>query len=349
MAASTQLAEATRPRTERLTAVEPSYGDLLADAVSSGITVWGGGFALVLMLLGAMLWGLGAQREVDSAVVAGKIVLWSGVGLLVLVALRVLLYLISYRTVLTMDRELLAYFSSPIAYAVIAGVLVIDTINFWDLVSQLRNLQVQMVGEMSPVVSFVAWNLWFWLALLFIIPAITMRLVAEERRQGTIEVLLTAPVREVEVVVGKFLAALVFYTALNVPSLLFLLRLRFSADYEFELWPVLATYLGVLSIGAMFIAVGLFSSALTRNQIVAAMSTFAILLALFSTFVFYYYAQASVTFADYADLLKHIAVLPHLADLGQGRVNPTYFVYHLSVTGFMLYASVKVLELRRAA
>ncbi len=327
---------------------EPTYRDLLADACTSGVSVWGGSFALLVVLLGGILWALGAQRDVETAVIAGKIVLWAGVGLAVAVGLRILLYALSYRTALTMDRELLAYFVSPVAYAVVTGILVIDTINFWDLVTQLRNISVQMAGEMSPVVSFIAWNLWFWLAMLFMVPAITMRLVAEERRQGTIEVLLTAPIRESEVIVGKFLAAFIFYVFLNIPSVLFLLRLRFSADYEFELWPVLAAYLGVLSVGAMFIAIGVLSSTLASNQLVAAMGTFAALLAIFSTFVFYYYAQTSITFSKYADLIKHIAVLPHLAELGQGKVNPAYFVYHLSVAGFMLYVSVKLLELRRA-
>ncbi len=348
MAAVVERGMATASTQESAPATEPGYRDLVADACTSGITIWGGGFALLLVILGGLLWALGSQREVETAAVAGKIVLFSGVGLLAAIALRIVLYALSYRTVLTMDRELLAYFFSPIAYAVVAGILVIDTINFWDLVTQLRNLSVQMVGEMSPVVSFVAWNLWFWLAMLFTVPAITMRLVAEERRQGTMEVLLTAPVREAEVIVGKFLAAFVFFVFLNVPSVLFLLRLRFSADYEFELLPVLATYLGVLSIGAMLISVGVFCSTLANNQLVAAISTFAVLLAIFSTFVFYYYAETSVTFSKYADAIKHIAILPHLAELGQGKVNPAYFVYHLSVTGFMLYASVKVLELRRA-
>ncbi len=328
---------------------KPAFGDILADATLSGPTIWGTALVLILAIVGGILWGLGASRELERAVLFGKGAIWAAAILGGLVFLRWIAYLVSWRTVLTMDRELLSYFSSALAYSVLAGVVVVDTINFWDLVTQLQQFRVETAGEASPVVSFVAWNLWFWLAMLFIVPAITMRLIAEEKRSGTIEVALTAPIRVVEYVLGKYFAAFLFYAFLQIPSVLYLLRLRFFAEYEFELWPVVATYLGVLSVGAMFVAIGLLCSAATRSQVVAAMATFAVLLGLFSTFVFYYYAQNSITFSKVADLLKHVAVLPHLYELGAGRVNPVYFFYHLSVAAFMVYLAVKVVELRRAS
>jgi ABC-2 type transport system permease protein len=326
-----------------------SFMELLADVWTSGgcnVAVVLSGLAVLLGL--ALLW-YGSHYELPTVRLRGQMALSGGLVLAGAYGLRSLLYLISYRTALTMDRELLAYFSSPVAYIVLAGMIVIYTLNYWDLVNQLRELRIETVGQASPVVSFIAWNLWFWLSLLFVVPALTMRLVAEEKRVGTIETLLSAPVREVEVVLGKFLAAFVFYCLLQSPSVLYLVRLRFFANYEFELMPVLATYLGLMSVGAMFLSIGLFCSSTTRNQIVAAMTSFAVMLVLFATFVFQWYAERSFHFEVLSDVLRHVSVLLHLYDLGTGKVNPAYFFFHLSVAALMLYLATKMVQMRRAS
>ena len=102
------------------------------------------------------------------------------------------------------------------------------------------------------------------------IPALTMRLLAEERRSGTIETLLTLPVTETQVVLAKWLAGVVMYLVLLIPFALYLPFLYFQARFYFDLGPVLALAIGLTTMGMMFIAVGLLFSAMTRNQIVAA-------------------------------------------------------------------------------
>ncbi|MBD3854062.1 MAG: ABC transporter permease subunit, partial [Acidobacteria bacterium] len=108
-------------------------------------------------------------------------------------------------------RELIAYFSSPLAYVVLAAFLLMQGYIFYLLVSFLNNPQTP---AMTPLRLFFGGTIFFWLFLLFVVPVITMRLIAEERRSGTIEVLLTSPVTEAQVVVGKFAAAMLFYIAL---------------------------------------------------------------------------------------------------------------------------------------
>ncbi len=112
-------------------------------------------------------------------------------------------------------RELIAYFSSPLAYIVMTAFLLMQGYIFYLIVSFLNNPQTP---AMTPLRLFFGGTIFFWLFLLFVVPVITMRLIAEERRSGTIEVLLTSPVTEAQVVIGKFVAALIFYVALWLPT-----------------------------------------------------------------------------------------------------------------------------------
>ena len=120
----------------------------------------------------------------------------------------------------------------------------------------------------------------FWIAIMVSIPLLTMRLFAEERRQGTIEALLTVPVTETEVVVAKWLAGVIMYCALLVPFFLYLPFLHFQAKYDFDLGPIMSLSVGLTTMGMMFVSIGLFLSSLTRNQIIAAIWTFVVLLVL---------------------------------------------------------------------
>ena len=118
----------------------------------------------------------------------------------------------------------------------------------------------------------------FWIAIMVAIPLLTMRLLAEERRSGTIETLLTVPVTETEVVVAKWLAGVIMYCVLLVPFLMYLPFLYYQAKFDFDLGPILALALGLTTMGMMFVAIGLFFSSMTRNQIIAAIWTFVVLL-----------------------------------------------------------------------
>src|SRR6266536_5703113 len=164
-------------------------------------------------------------------------------------------------------RELGAYFLGPMAYLVLLGFQVIAWINFYQLIEYLGLPQNEFSGLRDPMNAYIARSFAFWIALLVALPALTMRLIAEERRSGTIEGLLTLPVTEAEIVVAKWLAGVVMYAMLLLPFALYLPFLHHYGKYPFDLGPLAALGLGLTTLGMMFVAIGVFFSALTRNQI----------------------------------------------------------------------------------
>jgi ABC-2 type transport system permease protein len=322
-----------------------SFGSRVAESLDRvffvGLII---GLALGLVL-GYGLETLGAKSSKPQLVAIGSLFQYVGIIVVALIALRWIAYLASPRMAMLLDREVGAYMLSPIAYLVLIGLLVVTTINFWQLVTELHAVRAEVAGEASPVIAFVAYNLWFWLGMLFVIPVITMRLLAEEKRSGTIEVLMTAPVTEVQVVLSKFFAALLFYSLVVSPTTLFLLVLHDAGKFDFEMLPVAATYIGTFTVGAMFVSVGVFFSSLTRNQIIAAILTFAVLMMIFSTFVLDWFSSRLP--AGWGEVVKYVAVLRHLGDLGKGVMDLKYILFHLSVTVFMLFVTVKVVEARK--
>jgi ABC-2 type transport system permease protein len=317
-------------------------------AAESFDRVFVGGVAIALALW--LLVGYGAKWAGEHfsqppLVALGGLFQSIGILLLALILMRWVAYLVSPRMAMLLDREVGAYMLSPIAYLVLIGLLVVTTINFWQLVTELHAVRTEVAGEASPVVAFVAYNLWFWLGMLFVIPVITMRLLAEEKRSGTMEVLMTAPVTEIQVVLAKFLAALLFYSLVVSPTTLFLLVLHDAGKFDFEMLPIAATYIGTFTVGAMFLSVGVFFSSLTRNQIIAAILTFAVLMMMFSTFVLDWFSSRLP--AGWGEVVKYVAVLRHLGELGKGVMDLKFILFHLSVTVFMLFLTVKVVEARK--
>ena len=181
----------------------------------------------------------------------------------------------------------------------------------------------------------------FWLFLLSLVPVITMRLIAEERRSGTIEVLLTSPVNEAQVVVGKFSAALIFYIFLWLPTILFVLVLMRHS--EIDLGPVLAGYVGVLLLGFLFLAVGTFASTLTDNQLIAAIIAFAVMVALFSIGLVEQLIMSSAIKA----VLGHMNLWTQMDDFAKGIVDTRHVVYQLSVGALFLFLAAKSLEVKK--
>jgi ABC-2 type transport system permease protein len=172
-------------------------------------------------------------------------------------------------------RELAAYFLGPMAFLILLAFQAIAWINFWTLVDELARNGQSFSGLRDPMNTYISGSLPFWIGLLVAIPVLTMRLLAEERRSGTIEQLLTAPVTEAEVVVAKWLAGSVMYLVLLLPFALYLPFLYYQGNYRFDIGPVASLGIGLGSIGLMLTAIGLFFSSLTKNQIVAAVLTFA--------------------------------------------------------------------------
>ncbi|HEY3353067.1 MAG TPA: ABC transporter permease subunit, partial [Polyangia bacterium] len=192
---------------------------------------------------------------------------------------------------------------------------------------------------------FFGGTILFWIALLGVSSAATMRLLAEERRAGTLEPLMTAPVTSAEVVLGKYLAALGFYAALWVPTLLYVAILRGYSAARPEWGPILAGYLGTLLEGAAFLAVGCLASALTRNQLVAFILAFVFAWVLLLLGILESLVQAEWLKAT----LKHVNLFRQMEDFGKGIVDTRHVLFLLSLTGFSLFATVKLLDVRREA
>src|SRR5262245_18283337 len=189
-------------------------------------------------------------------------------------------------TITLLRREFGAYFLSPMGYIALAIFLAVTGYLFSRTLVQLtatgpQGIEYPMrqmlgLGDLTEIGGVIQFLL-FWMVFLIIPPLLTMRLVAEEQSSGTLEVLLTAPLRDWQVVLSKFLACLGFYVVLWLPTLLYL-PILLDLDWHtwqigIDPWPVASSYLGVFLAGAMFLAMGLFISILVRSQIVAALIT----------------------------------------------------------------------------
>jgi len=236
-------------------------------------------------------------------------------------------------------RELIATFSSPLAYIVMTAFLLMQGYIFYLIVSFLNNPQTP---AMTPLRLFFGGTIFFWLFLLFVVPVITMRLIAEERRSGTIEVLLTSPVTEYQVVIGKFLAAMAFYVALWLPTVLYVLILRRHS--EIDLGPVVAGYIGVLLLGFLFLAVGTFTSTMTNNQLIAAIIAFAAMVLLFSIGLV---EQLMTSTSLLKDALAHMNLWTQMDDFAKGIVDSRHVVYQLSMGVLFLFLAAKSLEVKK--
>lgn len=244
-------------------------------------------------------------------------------------------------------KEMRLYFTSPVAWVVltiflfIAGYFFSSIFNFFSQASIQSAMNPQMGRDlnvtdsvMRPLFSNIS------VILLLLMPLVTMRLFAEERRAGTIELLLTYPVRDGAVLAGKYLAALALYALMIGLTVLYPLIVVYFARLEWG--PVLTGYLGLLLMGATFIAVGVFASSLTDNQIVAAVTTFGVLL------IFWVLGWS----ADYAGgaagrVLQFLSILEHNDSFSKGVLDTKDVLYYVNFTALALFLTLRSLEARR--
>jgi ABC-2 type transport system permease protein len=243
-------------------------------------------------------------------------------------------------------RELGAYFLGPMAFLILLAFQVIACLNFWQLVDSLSMPQQSFSTLNDPMNAYISYSLIFWFLIVIAVPVLTMRLVAEERRSGTIETLLTVPVTETEIVIAKWLAGVVMYLLLLVPFAIYLPFLYYQAKFFFDVGPLVSLGIGLTTLGMMFVAIGLFFSALTRNQIIAAIWTFVVmtLLLLLTSLVYSYAYQHQ---APWADAARFIALPVQVQSFGSGQLDLRFLTIHLSVSVLMLYLTIKILEFRR--
>ncbi len=233
-------------------------------------------------------------------------------------------------------RELKSYFVSAVAYAVGTLFLLIVGIYFYIIVqaSQNPSLGISLESILRIFFGFMT------TMMLFSGPILTMRLMAEEQHSGTLELLMTSPVRDWQVVTGKFLAALLLLAFIIAPTLLYLFLLsRFGT---LDITAALAAYLGILLLGSAILAIGTLASTVTRNQIVAALLGLVLVLALWLSDV-----VGSVLSGPLVSVLQYLSPLSHFDDFGRGVIDTTHIIYYLSVVAISLFLATRVLESRR--
>ena len=235
-------------------------------------------------------------------------------------------------------REWRAYFFSPLAYVILTAYMFLNGYIFRAIIVFLASPGAPHEG----IVSLMFTNTFFWIFTLFIVPILTMRLLAEERRSGTLEVLLTSPVSETTVVVGKFLGALGFFLVIWLPSLIFIWYLRTKTDLD--LGAIAAGYLGIALLGAYFLAIGTFASALTKNQILAAILAFAMLIPIFSVGLLQSGAGGDPARQN---LIGYLNIWDHMDEFARGVVDTRRLVYYLSGTVLFLLLASTVLAAKK--
>jgi len=234
-----------------------------------------------------------------------------------------------------MGRELRSYFLSPLGWVVATAFLLFNGLSFQTIVAFL--IDPRAPASMTPLDFFFGGTLFYWLAVLFVAPVITMRLLSEERKSGTIELLMTAPVTEGQVVLGKYFGALTFYAFLWLPTLVYALLLDRHLDLDWG--PVAASYLGTMGVGAMLLSIGLFTSSLARNQVVAAVVGFALM------FFCFLPAFLEFLFNDpfWQEVVRYMNIYHHIDDFSKGIVDTRYLVYYASTSLFFLFLTSRAL------
>jgi len=244
-------------------------------------------------------------------------------------------------------KELKSYFASPIAFVLIGalaflfGWFFINLLYYFDRMSlqagggfqgpQSVNVNESLISPFFLNVSVI---------LLFTLPLVTMRTYSEEKRSGTIELLLTSPLTDLQIVMGKFLGALVLYAAILSVTLVHLAFLFAFGNPEWR--PVATGYLGLLLMGGCFLSLGLFVSSLTRNQIVAGFITFAV----FLTFWVINWI-ATFTGPTWQNILNYLSITEHLNDFTRGVIDTKHLVYYVSFIAFSLFLTVRAVDSER--
>jgi ABC-2 type transport system permease protein len=252
------------------------------------------------------------------------------------------------KTIAIFDKEFKSFFYSPMAYIVIAVFTALTGIFFYLYLSnfveaafmdQIRAQQYRQMPQKFNI-NMMLIRPYFWniaLISLFTLPAITMRLFSEEKKQGTVELLYTTPLSGMQIIMGKFFAGLAFYVVLLIPTMLFQGLLFMYGNPEFL--PVISGYIGLIFLGSAFISVGLFISSTTENQIIAAIGGFALSLMLWVIGWGASYAGPTLS-----PILQYISIINHFEDFAQGVIDSTHVAYYLLFTFFGLYLSLKSIE-----
>jgi len=248
----------------------------------------------------------------------------------------------SFSTLWTLyKRELRGIFVSPVAYVVLGGCSLIIGAGF----SVFLHAMIENNVKGSPLLSWLLGSFVFWFTVMIETPLISMRALSEEYKMGTIEMLLTAPVREWEVVLSKFAALATFYVVLWLPAALDISYIYVFSDQKWDMtWGMaLLPFAMVFLIGFLYIAIGLFASSLTKNQVIAAILGFA--------FIFIAFCVGLLGVFDLGergrDIIAYVSGTQHMDTFCRGIFDSRPVVFYLSTTFFFLFLTQRVLESRR--
>jgi hypothetical protein len=244
-------------------------------------------------------------------------------------------------------RELSTYFLSPLGFLVLGGMAACQFLGYWLFWDGLTSLASRRPPRAlpEPIVEDYLFGLFPILCVIFPIPALTMRLVAEEKERGTLEVLLTAPVNEWPVVLSKFLGTWLFFMICWLPAALFLIGVRVEGGAPFDYRPLLSFYAALAACAAAFVACGLFFSALTRNQLVAAVLTFMVML--FLVICFFVKDMVSGLGPTAQVFFTRLSFLQMWRESLRGQLPLRDLLVWVSAAVFGLFLSVKILEARK--
>jgi ABC-2 type transport system permease protein len=242
-------------------------------------------------------------------------------------------------------KEIKVFFSMPVAYVVIAVYMILsgyffaNIVNYYAMVSlrsmnqyQRQQMDLSMIeGIFRPYFHNVV------VVLILMIPLLTMRLFAEEKREGTVELLFTYPVNDLTIVTAKYLSAMTVYASMLIGSVSCFIMMRVVT--AFELLPVLSGILGMFLIGAAFVSIGLFISTLTESQIVAAVISFGVLLLFL---VLPWISQSAGP--EMGKIINQISIIEHFDGFSKGLLNSADLVYYINFAVLFFFLTLRVLE-----
>lgn len=234
-------------------------------------------------------------------------------------------------------RELFAYFVTPLAYVLILAFVFWQGLHFYLLVRSFAAAPEASIDQ-GPVQAFFGGDVFYYLPLILICPAITMRLFAEERRSGTIETLMTTPVGTTGVVLAKFSAAMVAYAAMWLPTLLYIVIMKRAGDVDWRVVGV--SYLGVFGVGAQYIAMGTMMSAVARSQLVALILSSIVILGFFLLGL----GEFVLDEGPAREMCGYLSVWSQMGELSKGIVDTRRLALDGTLVAFPLFVTGRLVD-----
>ncbi len=235
-------------------------------------------------------------------------------------------------------REMFAFFVTPLAWVLIVAFLIVQGMHFFLVVDHFAS-QADIAGDETPLTAFFGNTVLLYLVLFMLVPPMTMRTFAEERRSGTVETLMSGPVSTAAVVLAKYAAALTTYVLMWIPTVLYLVILARTGALDAR--AAASAYLGVLLVGAAYLAIGTCASALARSQFVAMIWTALALLVLFIIGIGEFVTREGTVFHD---VCVHVSVWGHMNDFSSGLVDSRHLVFYGTLIALPLFIATRAVE-----